>query len=351
MENHTGALKYIEWAEKQKTEQGKPWTEVPSVQGRKHWWWISEEPIPELIFPCGINDSFKVYENTVGILNDKRLYRVYTKGQDISKHLLNSTLTALFIESNSRISLGDGLLDLTVYEVEDIPIPESVLFDANDKKKIKSAYSAIANRAIEKIEKEIKLKDRINLDKLILEKLGLNANEYLPRIYDGLCEIVKERLELPKMRKKQQKETVKIAVDKIKQSVREECLANGPKRFPEQFYDHPLTEKETERFTTSGELLRYEHFFGQYQMIDANNQKLFTVDSENKAQFAQLLAKPNTYELKIPKDEKLISKALQKYYKYCNELEETLKKAASQQTHDWAIAERIAKEIMQEYGL
>jgi len=112
-----------------------------------------------------------------------------------------------------------------------------------------------------------------------------------------------------------------------------------------------LTEKETERFTTSGELLRYEHFFGQYQMIDANNQKLFTVDSENKAQFAQLLAKPNTYELKIPKDEKLISKALQKYYKYCNELEETLKKAASQQTHDWAIAERIAKEIMQEYGL
>lgn len=86
-------------------------------------------------------------------------------------------------------------------------------------------------------------------------------------------------------------------------------------------------------------------------MIDANGQKLFTVDSESKAQFAIILAKTNIYEIRMPKDDKMIIKALTKYHKYLRELEEKLAKSAGQQTHDWAIAERIAKEIMVEYGL
>jgi hypothetical protein len=211
--------------------------------------------------------------------------------------------------------------------------------------------SRLSKRKIKPIFEEVLHKDRKDLDSSILRALGLDVDEYLPRIYKALCETVQERLELPKMRKKQQKETVKLAVDQIKQSVIEQCLAEGPKRFPEQFYDHPLSDKELNRYSTSGELLRYEHFFGQYQMMDEKGQKVFTVDSEDKAQFAIVLAKPDIYEIKIPKDEKMIIKALNKYHKYLRELEEKLAKSASQQTHDWAIADRIAKEIMAEYGL
>jgi len=349
--NHVGALNYIEWGERQKTDQGKAWPEVPSVRSREYWWGITEEPIPELIYPCGINDSFRVYENTVKVLNDKRLYRVYTKGKEMPKYLLNSSLTALFTECNSRISLGDGLLDLTVYEVEETPVPNPSMFSDKDKRDINKAYQSISKRKIEDIHKETKRKDRTRLDTLILEKLGLAPDEYLPRIYQGLRDIVRERLELPKMRKKQQKEVVKLAVDQIKKAVIEECLPNGPKRFPDEFYEHPLAEKDLARFTTSGELLSYQHFFGQYDLIDTRNQKVFTVDSEIKAQFAVVLAKQNLYELMIPKDEKIAKKVLIKYRRYLKELEQKLIKSAGHQAHDWAVAERIAKEIMAEYGL
>jgi len=41
-EGKTGALRYIEWGETQRTSGGTPWPEVPSVRGRKRWWSLSE---------------------------------------------------------------------------------------------------------------------------------------------------------------------------------------------------------------------------------------------------------------------------------------------------------------------
>ncbi len=343
-----GALNYIEWGEKQKTEDGKSWKEVPSVQGRKYWWMIDEKEPGYILLQMINNDRFVAFLNKSNVYVDHNLFEFFVQDKeylDTAEKYLNSFLFALIKEVNSRVSLGEGA---TKTEGVDW---NSIMLIPKEKLDIRFSDSNFYTRKMKSVFEEIKLKDRNNLDTAVLNSLDLDAKIFLPRIYEALCEIVKERLELPKMRKKQQKETVKIAVDQIRQSVIEECLADGPKKFPEQFYDHPLSDKELNRYSTSGELLRYEHFFGQYQMIDEKGQKVFTVDSENNAQFAIVLAKPGIYEIKIPKDDKMIIKALNKYHKYLRELEEKLTKSASQQTHDWAIAERIAKEIMAEYGL
>jgi len=39
----TNALKYIEWGEKQTTEDGVPWPKVPSVNGRRLWYSLDGE--------------------------------------------------------------------------------------------------------------------------------------------------------------------------------------------------------------------------------------------------------------------------------------------------------------------
>jgi len=279
------ALKYIEWGEKQRTKENIPWPEVPSVQGRKYWWGIEHKEFPEIIFPCGIDNVFKVFDNSIKVLNDKRLYEIYTNENTVVKYLITSTLFSLFIETESRGSLGDGLLDLTVYEVAENLLPKSDLIIRKYYEQIRKNFNKISSRKILPIFNEVKQKDRKELDTKILEALELDPKIYLPKIYDGLCEMVKERLELPKMRKKKQKEEVKHAYDKVKQDVIEECLPDGVRRFPEDFYTEGYYEAlEFETYSTNGKPLITESFFNNFQMKDSDGETLFELGSEAKAE-------------------------------------------------------------------
>jgi type I restriction enzyme M protein len=344
-DNEIGALKYIEWGEKQSTKDGVAWNNVPTVKSRKYWWVLEDRQPYDFMTLGFVDKKHRVLENNLDICAGDVLFEWKFKNnkfKDAQLRFLNSTLFYLFLEVSGRVSLGDGVLKVIIPDLESVYVPREILA---------SKLPTLRRTESETIFDEVRKKDRIELDTAIMETLDLDPGVYLDKIYEGISEMVRERLELPKMRKKQQKESVKIAVEQIKQSVIDECLANGPKRFPEQFYDRPLNENELDKYSATGETLRYEHFFGQYQVMDAKDQKVFIVDSENKAQYACILAKPNIYEIKIPKDDKMITKALTRYHKYLRELEEKLTKSASQQTHDWAIAERIAKDIMAEYGL
>ncbi len=94
---------------------------------------------------------------------------------------------------------------------------------------VEEVLESISKREIHSIFREIKQKDRKELDTAVLEALGLNPKEYLPRIYKGITELVKERLELPKMRKKKKSQVVKVAYDQIKEAVIKDIIPNGCK--------------------------------------------------------------------------------------------------------------------------
>jgi hypothetical protein len=123
------------------------------------------------------------------------------------------------------------------------------------------------------------------------------------------------------------------------------------KKFPKEFLDEELKEKDFEKYSTSGTPLTSTHFFGQYEIKDETGQKICTLDSELKVEYALLLVKPDTYTLLIPKNEKVIKLALGKYRKYVRDLQQQLEADANQKTHDWSVAERMAKEILQESGV
>lgn len=338
---HIGALKYIEWGEKQVNSDKVKFPDIKSVSSRKYWYGINNVIDDEIVYLAAPRNRFLTFHNKSKFCLDKRLYSVKPKNKNVLL-ILNSFLNQMHLEAYGRDVNNGNAKEFTVEDVENMLVPNT---------KIKFNVSQLSKRIIKPIFEEVKRNDRQSLDIAVLKSLGLDPDKYLDKIYDGLCEMVRERLELPKMRKKQQKETVKLALDQIKKSVVEECIPNGPKRFPEEFYGCDVDEIKFDRYPTSGLPLSYQHFFGNYEIRDTNGKVILTTDSEYKANFALLLAKPDISILKIPKDEKIVKKAITAYHKYEKNLFEELSANAIHKAHDWSIAERLAKEIMEEWGI
>ena len=342
------ALKYIEWGEKQSTKENIPWVEVPSVQGRIFWWSIEIKEFSNLLWPKAFNDRFPIIANNEFLVAD-RLYEITLFNKKLFnkvQYILNSTLQFLFIEINGRINLGEGALDNMTYETElcETVDPSLVNVSGLNKKTLL--------RKVLPIFSEIKQKDRKELDIKILEALGLDAKIYLPKIYDGICELVKERLELPKMRKKIQRDSVKFAYDKVKEEVIEDCIPDGVRIFPKDFYtEGEYEELEFEEYPTNGEQLSIDSFFNSFQLKTSEGETMFEVDSESKAEFAKILSNRKTYQIKIPTQEKIIEKIINNYKAYIRELKEQLEANAREKTHEWASAEKIARQVLDEFGM
>ncbi|MCK4736542.1 MAG: hypothetical protein KAT65_29080, partial [Methanophagales archaeon] len=118
------AFKYVEWGETQGFNQ------VPSCKSRKHWWSLGKRRIADIIIPPGFGDIFRVFSNRFSkVYADKRLYEIYYDEADLLHYYLNCTLFPMFADAGSRIGLGDGLLDLTVEEFDDILVAKPDIFN------------------------------------------------------------------------------------------------------------------------------------------------------------------------------------------------------------------------------
>jgi Schlafen, AlbA_2 len=183
----TNTLKYIEWGETEGFQ------ERPSCKGRKRWWDVGERRFSDAIFPCSFGDCFKWHLNSK-IFIDKRLYEIYWKDGEFINGL-NSTLSPFFLEIQSRTGLGDGLMDLTVYEAENLPILKTRV-DLTIERVISDIFTELGfNRHLPIREQEPQpLPDRKALDDLIFNKLGLTRAER-KEVYWATAELVKQRLD------------------------------------------------------------------------------------------------------------------------------------------------------------
>lgn len=340
------AYKYIEWGEKQRTIEGILWSAVPSVQGRTYWWGLIIQKIPEGIISCGIRATYKIFDNEESqVLSDKRMYEINSNNKFVIP-LLNSFFFHLYVESDTR-ELGDGFIDFTVYEVEEAIMPKKEYLNKN----ILKLFDKIKSRDIKPILSEYKQKDRMELDRALLNLLNLDADIYLPKIYDGICELVRERLELPKMRNKNQKDEKKYAYDKVKRDVLEDCLPDGIRIFPQDFYTGNYDSLKFETHPSIGVPLSIESFFNRFEMKTPEGKTIIELDSETKAEFAALLSKQETFQIKIPVNEKIVEQILKNYHNYISELSEQLTANAREKLHEWSLAERMSKEILSDFGI
>jgi len=346
--NHFHALHYIEWGESQRTKEGIAWPKVSSVVGRKLWYQINKKiPSPILLQMIG-NDRFVAFLNTDLVHVDHNLFEYELDNIELSQQseiYLNSTLFALIREVNSRANLGDGAT-----KTEGVDWSNLMLIP-KEKLNLTVKTDGIFTRKVLPIFKEIKQKDRIELDTAVLEALGLDPKQYLEAIYEGLCDMVKDRQDLPKMRKKKKKDSTKFAYADVKASVIKDGIPNGFRRFPEEF----LLDKGKLTFSqhpTNGKPLKLkEQFLGSYVLWDGK-QIILTLDSEAKASYAERFTQshPDVYSIPMPesKNDELLLQLLNEYQIYITDLTEHLRADAYRKLHDWSLAEKMAKEIVGE---
>jgi hypothetical protein len=148
---------------------------------------------PEIIIPCSYGEIFKVFLNN-GVFIDKRLYECYTKQPMIIAALLNCSLTFFFAEIGSRTGLGEGLLDLTVYEVSDWLIVNPKIFSESKVIEIEEAFEKISRRNVQPVDQEAKNQNRNLFDELILQSIDLDKPE-IQEIYYELIRMVSNRLD------------------------------------------------------------------------------------------------------------------------------------------------------------
>jgi len=342
------ALKYIEWGEKRRTKEGILWKDVPSVKGRTSWYGIEEKFPASILLQMINNDRFIAFDNNVRVQVDHNLFEWMINDNIFETMIvyLNSSFFNLLREVNSRVNLGEGATKTEGIDWNNLMLAPKKEIDIryNNKKTFKQKVLPVFSA--------IKQKDRISLDTKVLEALGLNAGDYLPKIYAGLCELVKERLELPKMRKKKKKEGAKFAYGKVKENVIEDCLPEGVKIFPHDFYTKgDYDSLKFDSYSSNGMSLRADSFFNRYLMKTEEGETILELDAESKAEFAEILTHKPIYEIKIPSSDKVVEEILKKYKTYKRKLKEIIIANAKEKVHDWAIAEKMAKDILEEFGL
>jgi hypothetical protein len=352
----TNALKYILWGEKQKTKAGKqkvggvPYPEVETVKNRPLWYDLGDQHNEKILIQKQTGDRFFSSYNLAGVQLDCNLYGLVSKQDNIDLGLgifLNSTLSHLFRELIGRANLGDGGLKTEGIDWEILRTPQVDRLKTIQVKG-KKAFDAVAKRDVDDIFDETKKKDRQELDKIVFQALGITSKEDQQAVYDGICELVQERLDLAKLRTKQTKKRKTQDTQKLVESVIEEFAPNIA-LFPDQFLTvRKLTFKD---IPVPAEKLRLgKDFFGQMP-IETDSGFKYDCNSIEDAKFVVYAQHPNEYIVKVPTDIKVVEQAILDYEKYLTETKEELYETIMERVMDTNQADVLVTEIWQKLNL
>jgi len=350
---YRGALKYIEWGEKQKTKEGIRWTDVPSVKEREYWWSLSDRSAFPILLQRINSDRFFAVYNPFGCYVDCNLVEINVAREksELCAALLNASFTGLNRELISRVNLGDGATKTEVVDWKN----NVFLFDHSKltKKqtdKILRSFSKLLERPIYAIDKEVRRKDRQEFDRSVLEAIGLDPDKYLKRLYRGLTELVRERLSLPKMRKRIANAKIELSIEEIKKQVEQDITPDGLREFPGSFLERPAQRKYVEIPTSGLPLKIGHHFFGKFEVIDEDGNVIHEADSLDAARYIVCSYKANEHVIRIPKSRVVITKTITGYERYIKGIHEKLVQRAFSATQDHDMADRIALELLTENG-
>jgi len=350
----TKAYEYIKYGELQKTDNGIPWPEVPSVQGRENWYSAPVNEISDFLVLRFRDRRHYTPLNPKGYaVGDTVFVGKFLRGKEagypeLGSAYLNSVLTALFFEISGRTNLGDGLLTTYGPEIESLLVPKS--FPEHSHRKILTTFKKLLQREVLDIAQEVKRKDRADFEKALFEALGLDAAIY-DEVSKAVVDLVEERHLIPKLRTIRKKKRTERDLGQLKEQVEERVLPNGPRRFPENFIPSRDALDYKERSVPAGLLKLWENFFGKQQICDENGEHIFDVGDTLKAKFIVYAKKRDELVIRVPNRAVVIKKAIQDYEHYLRDLRKELITTFIDLGGDRILAETLTREVFRDYGL
>ncbi|MBC7250086.1 MAG: SAM-dependent DNA methyltransferase [Anaerolineae bacterium] len=361
-EGKLGTLHYIEWGEQQEykrgVQQGMKWPEGPWVKNRQPGWYAlpeSETHFSHLFFTQAYGDRHIQRYSPTPLVADARLYYLSPADEQdarIISAVLNSSLVAFLTELVGRVTLGDGVLELKVEDARDyLRVPDVRRFSQADRQAIVDAFQPLLARPIGSVFDEVKQPDRRALDAAVLRAMGLDPDRWLPRLYDGLTALVRERVQLGQMRGQARRSRPKRAANRVAEEVLQDLLPRGPARFPDDFFSPAARTGVFREIPLPAAPLRYAGpHFGQEQLTTEDGQTL-TVANKFEVRYLLFAQAAGQKVARLPEKPVEVSRTVNSYVRYLRDLRQRLHDTYFTRTLDQAAAERFVGEVWRKLNL
>jgi len=323
----TNVLKYIEWGEEQRFH------ERPTCKSRRRWYELSEAQ-GELLCMMSLNDRYIFWLNEINSFIDARLYGIslktdYRSKERILSAILNSSIIPMFVELWGRVNLGQGALDVKVYEYGNIPIinPTAIeayvneidaILDAISKREMGSVFEEIGAKDPDKVSIDKVDSKRRAIDKIIMENiLGLTEEEQL-EVYKAVIDLVKTRIERAKT----------VARRRKKRGVDVEALANGIinrltiriGKFPDAYLSDYKGLCSDEIRIPKGKPTIGSDIGGFY--VRVRGKEVYRSWDQDEVKFVYFAALTGASRVKLPLDKQVMKSAVEAFEKDYNKLKE-----------------------------
>lgn len=318
----TNILKYIEWGE----ERG--FHKRPTCASRKRWYDLGERKGANLLFPERFWDRFVIFDNNIGVMENKNLYGILCDDKDSKRvnMLFNASLGVLFFEIFGRTSLGQGVLDIDVWMTASLPVFNPSLFTTQTQP-LKSALEKLSSRPILSVFEEIgantpeevsldKIKpDRRELDEIVMGKiLGLTEEEQL-EVYRAVVDLVRSRIEKARSVPRQAKRKG-VDIGALAEGILREIDIGELKKFPGDYIgDEECREIEVPK--GKPEVGSDLHGF----FVEIGDTRI-ECGSQEEAKYIEYAVLNGNAKIMIPTDERAIKKAVGCYGSAYNKLKE-----------------------------
>lgn len=351
-------LKYIRAGETQAfgvgPRSGVP-AKKPSCASRTPWYALDETNIGKFLWFALITDTHAVPNNPGHFLSDKRFYNLTPKDagqEELVFGLLNSTFTFLCAEFWGRQFAGRGIdsIDITVYEVAQLPFlnPEAVTEEIATK--IVDAVRKIADRPILPVLEEVNQPDRQALDDAVLEAIGFDEPEergkVLSELCDAVCKRVESRFERARSTQHPGEKRPRPNAEAIAEELFKELSPELIREFPEDFV--PIG--------TKTKLIQLPDGIEDFERVTFNRLriggKFMDFGNPNEAEFVQFAVHSGaSASIAIPVESGLLHEAVTSYRGYLSELAKHIEELASSRTQDRKLKQRIIEALRQRLGL
>jgi hypothetical protein len=170
----TAAAAYLAWGEARNVHHRT------TCAARRPWYCLPNQPAGQLLLAKGVWQRHFAPLAVGPLAVDQQLYRLRLAATLLpaAAALLNSAWFALQCELRGRINLGEGVLWLATYELAAIPLPDPTTLDAGQLAALAVAHQRLSARPVAPTAAaELAQADRLALDELVFDLVGLSAGE------------------------------------------------------------------------------------------------------------------------------------------------------------------------------
>ena len=216
-----------------------------------------------------------------------------------------------------------------------------------------AAFDKLADRPVEAVNREVEQADRMAFDRAVLRAVGLDPKKYLKLVYEGLCELVRERVELGQMRGKARKTKARgtKAEKKVAEEVLDEVLPDGPRRFPDEFLSSVARVGDKTAVELPEAMLTFEHTPMFMGLHTADRSFSYNVANPGEGKFLLYAQRAGHRTVELPDKTVEITRTVANYEKYLRELSKQLYDAYYRRTLDTRTAARLTQSAFNRFHL